>query len=82
MGKLSQGTTEAIVFVIIFRFLDHVPPNDLCAAVLVVRFVGDKVDLPQELTLMVLEFTNHLEVGEDFDKTQLATARCQKTSFV
>lgn len=55
LGGSGPGKTYAaktVVLVVVLGLLDHVPPHDVGIAVLVL-FVGDKVDLFEELLLVM-----------------------------
>ena len=59
-GKMEETyTTQAIILVIIFWLLDHIPSNDGLVAMVIVLLVGDEVGLSQELLLVILEFSDH-----------------------
>ncbi len=55
-GVKSLKTYPAypVVFLEIRRFLDHIPPNDSGISMIVVRCIGRKVHLSEELLLMML----------------------------
>lgn len=44
VGELTEGAAEAVVLVVVFGFLDHVPAPHVGVAVVVVGLVGDEVD--------------------------------------
>lgn len=58
--KKKTYATDSVVFVVIFRFLNHVSTDDGFVAVVLVGFVGDEVGLAEELLLVVLELAHHL----------------------
>ncbi len=45
---------------VVLGLLDHVSPDDLGIAVLIL-LEGDKVDLFEQLLLVILEFSHHLD---------------------
>ena len=47
-------TAELIVFLIIARFLDIVPPNYSCISMVLITSISCEIDLPQKLLLMML----------------------------
>lgn len=51
-------TTQTVVLVVILGLLDHVPPHDIRIAMLIF-FVVDKVNLFEQLLLVILELANH-----------------------
>lgn len=48
MGELAKGTTDAVVFRIVRRFLDTVAAQDGSFTVSVIGFVGGEIDLAEE----------------------------------
>lgn len=58
--KKKTYATDSVVFVVIFRFLNHVSTDDGFVAVVLVGFVGDEVGLAEELLLVVLKLAHHL----------------------
>ncbi len=62
--KKKTYTAEAIVVVVILWLLNVVSSSDIGVTVVLVGFVGDKVDLAQELLLVMLEFAHHGEMWE------------------
>ena len=59
MNGSETYTTDAIVFEVIFGFLDHVPTHHSLVSVIIVLLVGDEIGLAEELLLVILEFSNH-----------------------
>lgn len=60
MCELPEGTTDAVVFLVVGGVLDGVAAEDGRVAVVVVAGVGGEVDFAEELLLVVLEFADHL----------------------
>lgn len=60
MRELAKGAADAVVFLVVGGVLDGIAAEDGGVAVVIVRGVGGKVDLAEELLLVVLEFADHL----------------------
>lgn len=58
---MGTYAAEAIVFLVVPRFLDRVSPDDGRVAVVVVRGIGGEIDLAEELLLVMFEFADHLD---------------------
>jgi len=59
MGKLAEGSHEALIRMVVSRFLDHVPPHDGFVAMAAILLPVDKICLPEKLRLVVLKLANH-----------------------
>ena len=59
MCELTQAPAECIVLGVIIWVGKVVATGDLGSAVVGIGFVGEKVDFPEELLFVVLEFADH-----------------------
>jgi hypothetical protein len=51
--------TYTIIFMVVFRFLDVIPSDDGSITVIIILFVGNKVNLAEEPLLVMLELPRH-----------------------
>ena len=56
-------TTQTVVAVIVFGLLDAIPADDGLVSVAAVLLVVLEVDLLEQLLLVILEFSDHLDVS-------------------
>lgn len=59
--RVTTYTANAIILLVVFGLLDIVSADNFLVAVSVVLLVGDEIRLPQELLLVISEFSHHLD---------------------
>lgn len=64
MGQVPQFASKAVVGGIVGRLRDGVATDDGSGSVLVVGGIVDKVDLAEQLALMMLELAHHVGDGQ------------------